>query len=156
VPLLVLTVDLVPHVPSTGKRAVAFLRGHSVLTAGLEYDGIANTPAGKRLRHKMGLWIAFKHDTPGKFHRFKNVDAKYKDCFVFIDLDAQLRFYGFSCHPMPENGAFELIVLTDYAGKKENLTDTTYLDRVLMWKNHMSTKAALRIKYPEKEDKKKS
>jgi len=154
---LVFTVELVPLVAHTDKRAVAILRGDAGLTAGTEYDEIADTPIGKRFKHKMGLWIMFHPDTEGKFHRFKNIDEKYKDCFVFIDLDAQLRLYGFSCHPTPQNQPrFELVVLTNSATKKENQTDRTDLNHVLMWKNHMATKLALIKKYPDKKDEKKS
>jgi hypothetical protein len=154
---LILTVELVPLVAHTDKRAVAILRGDVGLTAGLEYDAVADTPVGKRLKHRMGLWISFHHDTPGKFHRFKINDVKYRDCFAFVDLDAQLRLYGFSCHPTPKtNAPFELIVLTNYAGKKETLTDTVHLNRVLIWKDSMATKLALIKKYPDKKDEKKS
>jgi hypothetical protein len=152
-----LTIELVPFVAHTDKRAVAILRGDAGLTAGPEYDAVADTPVGKRLKHKMGLWIAFHSDTEGKFHRFKNIDVKYKDCFVFIDLDAQMRLYGFTCHPTPQTGRrFELVVLTNHATKKENNTDTWELNRVLIWKNHTATKLALIRKYPDRKEEKKS
>jgi hypothetical protein len=116
---LTLTVELVPNVGHTDKRAIAILRGHENLTAGPEYDAVADTPLGKRLKHRMGLWIIGHRDTPGKFHRFKNAEVKYKDCFVFIDLEAQMRLYGFSCHPRKNaNSGFELIVLTNHATRK--------------------------------------
>src|ERR1700723_2110364 len=154
---LVLTVELVPLIANTDKRAVAILRGHDDLTAGPEYDAIANAPVGKRLRHKMGLWIGFVPDTKGKFHRFKNLDVKYKDCFVFIDLDEKIRLYGFTCHPTKNtNQRFELVVLTIHAIKKENHTQESKLNRVVMWQNHMATRLAITRKYPDRKDEKKS
>jgi hypothetical protein len=147
---LVLIVELVPLVAHTDKRAVGFLRGHKDLTAATEYDNVTNTPLGKRLRHKMGLWIAFKPDTEGKFHRFKNEEPQYRDCIVFIDLEEQVRFYGFTCHPDSTNLRFELALLTDYAIKKTHLTDKTYLRRVVMWQNNMATKLAMKTKYSDK------
>jgi hypothetical protein len=149
-PPLKLSVDLVPLVSHTEKRAVAFLRGCEELDAGPEFDKVANGPIGKRVKHKMQLWISLKPDTAGKFHRFKNAEAKYAECFVFIDLDAKIRFYGFTCHPTPHNPHFELIVLVVHAIKKESQTDKAELNRVLMWKNNMATRAALLQKYPEK------
>ncbi|MGD0515027.1 MAG: hypothetical protein ABSA29_17135 [Terriglobales bacterium] len=154
---LTLIVELVPSVGHTDKRAVAILRGHGNLTAGPEYDAIAESSVGKRVKYKMGLWIAFVPDTAGKFHRFKNIDEKYKDCIVFIDLEAQLRLYGFTCHPTPNTAErFELVVLTEYDNKKENRTDVAVLNRILMWKDHMATKEALLRTYPDKKDEKKS
>jgi hypothetical protein len=148
---LFLTVELVPLVAHTDKRAVAIIRGHKDLTAGAAYDEVAETPLGKRLKHRMTLWISFKPDTEGKFHRFKNIAEKYKDCFVFIDLEAQLRLYGFSCHPKkPPDERFELIVLTEATQKKEDHTAKAVLDRILLWKDHMATKQALLRTYPER------
>jgi len=98
----------------------------------------------------MGLWIGFKPDTKGKFHRFKGGDLKYRECFVFIDIAELVRLYGFTCHPTPRtNPSFELVVLTTFAIKKEHHTDTAELDRVVMWKNTMATGKALQDAYPD-------
>jgi hypothetical protein len=140
-----LAIEMVAGVVHSEKRAVAFLRGDADLTAGPGFEHESNTPLGKRLRHKMGLWIAFKPDTNGKFHRFKNENVpKYRDCFVFIDLEKQVRIYGFTCHPKTVDHRFELVVLVKWVQKKTQLTDYAELDRVLIWKNHFATHAALR------------
>jgi hypothetical protein len=146
---ITLTVDLVPQVGHSGRRAVAFLRGHLDLTAGIEYDALVATPVGKRLRHRMGLWIAFVPDARGKYHRYKAYAPKYRRCFVFIDIEEKMRLYGFACHPKPNDSAFELIVLTTHAIKKENETDLSELDRVVMWQDHMATKIALQVAYSD-------
>lgn len=123
------------------------------MDAGPEFDKVENYPLGKRLRHKMSLWISFVPDKPGKFHRFKSAEEKYRDCFVFIDLEEKARFYGYTCHPLPKtNQRFELVLLTTYAVKKENETDKAELGRVLMWKNHMATRQALLQRFPDKKD----
>jgi hypothetical protein len=140
---LKLTVEMVAGVAHSEKRAVAFLRGHPDLTAWPEFLGKSSTPLGKRLKHRMGLWIAFQHDTPGKFHRFKNEEVKYRDCFTFEDLDTQVRMYGFTCHPK-EDKRFELVLLISWVQKKTRHTDYAELDRVLVWKDHFATHAALR------------
>ena len=138
-----LAVEMVAGVAHSEKRAIAFLRGHPDLTAWPEFDRVSTTPLGKKLKHRMGLWIAFKTDTPGKFHRFKNEAQKYRDCFTFEDLDAQVRIYGFTCHPKKDQ-SFELVLLIRWVQKKRQHTDYAELDRVLIWKDHFATHAALR------------
>jgi hypothetical protein len=151
--LLSLTVELVAGVGHTDKRGVAILRGDDDLNAGPQYDKIESSSLGKRLRHRMGLWISGVQDMRGKFHRFKAGDAKHRDCFAFIDLEEKVRLYGFTCHPLPiTNQRFELVVLTTHAFKKENETDKAELERVVMWRNHMATRQALREKFPDKKD----
>ncbi|MGA9647562.1 MAG: hypothetical protein WBQ76_16735 [Candidatus Korobacteraceae bacterium] len=138
----------------TDRRAVAFLLGCDELNAGPEYDKSADDSLGKRWKYKMQLWINGHPDQKGKFHRFKSGEKKYDDCFAFVDVEAKARLYGFSCHPLPKtNERFELIVVTSHAFKKENETDKSELDRVLMWKNHMATKAALSETFPDKAEK---
>ena len=139
-----LAVEMVAGVSHSEKRTVAFLRGHPDLTAGPEFDEESGTPLGKRLRHKMGLWIAFQPDMNGKFHRFKSDAQKYRDCFVFEDLEAQVRIYGFTCHPKTADRRFELVLLIRWVQKKTRHTDYAELDRVLIWKDHFATHAALR------------
>lgn len=143
---LKLLVDMVSGITHSEQRGVAFLRGHDDLTAGPEFDAKSDTPLGKRLRHKMGLWIVFLPDTKGKFHRFKDDKdkGKYRDCFVFIDLEEQVRIYGFTCHPKAADRRFELVLLIRWVQKKEKLTNYAELDRVLYWKSHSATQAALR------------
>jgi hypothetical protein len=147
--LLNLSIRPVAQVSHSELRAVAFLRGDDDLNAGTEFDKIQHESIGKRLMHRMGLWIAFHPDTPGKFHRFKNGPDKYRECFAFIDLESMVRLYGFTCHPLRAKPRFELIVLTTHAIKKRNHTDTAELDRVIAWKNNMATKRALEAAYPE-------
>jgi hypothetical protein len=147
-PILKLALELVPLVGHTERRVVAFLRGHTDLDAGSEFDKVADTPLGKRLRYKMDLWIAFKPDTKGKFHRFKNAATAYRECFVFIDIEEKMRLYGFTCHPDKADPSFELIVLTTHAIKKENETDLTELNRVLTWMKHPATMKAIQDAYP--------
>jgi hypothetical protein len=137
-----LAVELVAGVSHSDKRAVAFLRGHPDMTAGAEFDRMSMTPLAKKFRHKMGLWIGFKPDTAGKFHRYKSDKEKYRDCFTFEDLDAQVRLYGFTCHPKTDR-RFELVLLISWVQKKTKHTDYAELDRVLIWKDHFSTHAAL-------------
>ena len=138
-----LAVGKVAGVAHSEKRAVAFLRGHPNLTAGIRFDEESGNPLGKRLRHRMALWIAFQPDTKGKFHRFKNEEEKYRDCFVFIDLEEQVRLYGFTCHPKADRH-FELVLLVLWVQKKTKHTDYAELDRVLEWKAYFATQAALR------------
>jgi hypothetical protein len=150
---LTLRVELVPGIDRTDKRAVAILRGDADLDAGPEFDKIQDSTVGKRLRHRMFLWVSGVNDAPGKFHRFKSAQAKYRECFAFIDLEDKIRLYGYSCHPLPKtNQRFELIVLTTYAVKKENETDKAELNRVLMWRDHMATRQALLERFPDKKD----
>lgn len=143
-----LAVEMVAGVPHSEKRAVAFLRGDPDLTAGPEFDGVSATPLGKKLKHKMGLWIAFQNDKPGKFHRFKSDPQKYRDCFAFEDLDAQVRIYGFTCHPKTDR-RFELVLLIRWVQKKTTRTDYAELDRVLVWKDYFLTHVALRAAFPD-------
>jgi hypothetical protein len=145
---ITLAVEMVADVFHSEKRAVAFLRGHPDLTAGPGFDDVSNRPLGKRLRHKMKLWIAWKPDTKGKFHRFKNEPQKYRDCFTFIDLDEQVRIYGFTCHPKEADRSFELVLLIRWVQKKTQHTDYAELDRVLIWKDNFATNAALRNAFP--------
>jgi len=140
----ILSVEMVAGVAHSDKRAVAFLRGHANLTAWPEFDRESGTQLGKKLKHKMSLWIAFQPDTPGKFHRFKSDAQKYRDCFTFEDLDAQVRIYGFTCHPKTTDRRFELVLLISWVQKKTKHTDYAELDRVLIWKDHFLTHAALR------------
>lgn len=148
-PAINLAVQMVAEVAHSEKRAVAFLRGHNDLTAGPEFDDKSKTPLGKRLKHKMGLWIAFQPDTKGKFHRFKNEAQKYRDCFVFIDLEEQIRLYGFTCHPKKADVRFELVLLIRWVQKKQQHTDYAELDRVLAWRDNFATHAALRNAFPD-------
>jgi hypothetical protein len=150
VALLNLIITPVAGVVPTEKRSVAFLRGDTDLDAGPAFDEVDDGPLGKRLKHKMGLWIGFKPDTPGKFHRFKNDEVKYRECFVFIDLHEGVRLYGFTCHPLPRtNAQFELCVLVTHVFKRTDHTDKAELDRVLKWKNNTATQAAIRFAYPD-------
>ena len=143
-----LAVEMVAGVSHSERRAVAFLRGHPDLTAGPEFDGASTAPLGKRLKHRMGLWIAFQPDTNGKFHRFKSDAQRYRDCFVFIDLEEQVRIYGFTCHPKKTDQRFELVLLIRWVQKKRQNTDYGELDRVLIWKDHFATHIALRNAFP--------
>lgn len=140
---IALVVQMVEGVSHSEKRGVAFLRGRDELTAGPKFHRDSNNPLGKRMKHKMGLWIAFQPDMKGKFHRFKNEAQKYRDCFVFIDLEEQVRIYGFTCHPKKADPRFELVLLIRWVQKKEQHTNYAELDRVLMWKDHLATRAAL-------------
>lgn len=133
---------MVAGIAHSEKRAVAFLCGDPNLTAWTEFNRESSTALGKKFRHKMGLWIAFKNDTPGKFHRFKNDKEKYRDCFTFEDLDAKVRIYGFTCHPKNDR-SFELVLLISWVQKKTTHTDYAELDRVLIWKDHFATHSAL-------------
>lgn len=146
--ILTFTVFLTPEIDHTDKRGVAFLTGDGDHTAWPEYSLFESTPLGKRIRHKMKLWIAWQPDTKGKFHRYKNYEEKYRRCFAFIDLDAQIRLYGFTCHPDKSRPSFELVVLCIHAIKKENDTDMAELNRVIKWQNHMATHNALQKLYP--------
>jgi hypothetical protein len=149
--ILKLNIELVSLVSHSDSRTVAFLRGDPDLDAGIEFDKIQDGPIGKRLRHKMHLWISWHPDVKGKYHRFKSGAARHRDCFTFIDLATLVRLYGFTCHPSKVNPSFELVVLTTHAIKKENHTDTAELDRVIAWNNNMATKKALKAAYPERE-----
>ena len=138
-PLLQLSIELAAGVTHSEKRGVAFLRGDPELTAGSGFDAIASNSVGKRIRHRMGLWIQFHPDTSGKFHGFTKYDAKYRSCFTFIDIEEKIRYYGFRCHPKQDDPRYELVVLTSCVDKKEDAINMADLDRVLMWKNHMAT-----------------
>lgn len=153
--LLQLFVVFVPGVAHSEKRAVAFLRGDPELNAGPTFDATESKPLGKKIRHRMGLWIQFMPDTKGKFHGFKEYDSKYRDCFAFIDIMEKIRYYGFRCHPKPNDPRYELIVLTSCVDKKEDAANKAELDRVLMWKSSMATKLALADKFLERDLKKK-
>ena len=142
--LLQLSVDSATGVTRSEKRVVAFLRGDPALNAGPSFDASAKEPLGKRIRHRIGLWIQFHPDTPGKFHGFTKYEAKYRSCFTFIDIEEKIRYYGFRCHPKPEDRRYEMVVLTSCVDKKEDAVNKAELDRVLMWKNSMATQQALK------------
>src|ERR1700722_15812675 len=129
--LLQLSVEFAAGVTCSEKRGVAFLRGDPALNAGPNFDASAKESLGKRIRHRMGLWIQFRPDTKGKFHGFTKYEAKYRSCFTFIDIEEKIRYYGFRCHPKPEDPRYELIVLTSCVDKKEDAVNKTELDRVL-------------------------
>ncbi len=143
-PLLQLSIDLAAGVTDSEKRGVAFLSGDSDLNAGPTFNASANDSSGKRIRHRMGLWIQFCQDTRGKFHGFTKFEAKYRSCFTFIDIEEKIRYYGFRCHPKPDDPRYELVVLTSCVDKKEDAVNKADLDRVLMWKNNMATQQALK------------
>lgn len=154
-PLLKLSIEFVAGVTHSEKRGVAFLRGDPALNAGPRFDAFKEGPVGKRIRHRMGLWIQFHPDTAGKFHGFKEYEAKYRDCFTFIDIEEKIRYYGFRCHPKPDEPRYDLVVLTSCVDKKEDAVNKAELDRCLMWKNSMATKQALIEKFPKKDSGKK-
>jgi len=149
-PLLQLSIDLAAGVANSEKRGVAFLSGVPELNARPTFNAVASESVGKRIRHRMGLWIQFHPDTPGKFHGFTKYETKYRSCFTFIDIEEKIRYYGFRCHPKPDNPRYELVVLTSCVDKKEDAVNKAALDRVLMWKNNMATQQALK-EFVEKE-----
>jgi hypothetical protein len=153
--LLQLSVEFVSGVSHSEKRGVAFLRGDPDLNGGPTFDASEKVAVGKRIRHRMALWILFKPDTAGKFHGFKELEAKYRDCFTFIDIEEKIRYYGFRYHPKEDDPRYELIVLTSCVVKKEDALNKGDLDRVLMWKNNMATQQALAKKFPKKDSRKK-
>lgn len=146
---LQLTVEFAAGVPPSEKRGVAFLSGDPKLNAGAEFDATSKEPVGKRIRYRMGLWIAFHPDMEGKFHGFKEYEDKYRDCFTFIDIEEKIRYYGFRCHPKSDDPRYEIIVLTSCVQKKEDSVDKAELDRVLIWKSSMATQEALTKKFPK-------
>jgi hypothetical protein len=148
---LQLSIEFAPGIAHSEKRGVAFLRGDSELNAGPSYDASAEESSGKRMRHRMGLWVQFPQDRKGKFHGFKEYETKYRDCFTFIDIEQKTRYYGFRCHPKPDDPRYELVVLTSCVDKKEDAVNKAELDRVLMWKNSMATQQALMKKFSKKE-----
>lgn len=147
-PPLEITVEMVDGIFPSKDRAVAFLCGHEELTAVSEFKKVSNIQLGKKLRHKMTLWIAEVPDKAGKFHRFKNEDRTYRECFTFEDLDAQVRIYGFTCHPKIDR-SFELVLLVRWVQKKTHHTDYAELNRVLYWKDQIVTQAALRYVFQD-------
>lgn len=146
--LLQLSVKLASGVTHSEKRGVAFLRGKPELSepdelnAGREFDAMSNK-AGRRMRHRMGLWVSVHPDIKGKFHGFKEYGTKYRECYTFIDLDEKIRFYGFRCHPKQGDPRYEIVLLTSCVSKKEDAVNMRDLDRVLMWKDNMATNQAL-------------
>lgn len=150
-PLLELSVEFAPGVAHSELRGVAFLRIHKELNAWPSFDGSKNTPLGKRILHRMGLWIQDPKERPGKFHGFTKYDPKYRDCFTFIDIEEMVRYYGFRCHPRKDAPRYELIVLTSCVVKKEDAVDKAELDRVLIWKDSMAAQQALVKKFPKKD-----
>jgi hypothetical protein len=140
--LLELSVKYAVGVARSDKRGVAFLEGELTLNGAAEFKYSAKMPLGKRIRHRMGLWIQMVPDAKGKYHGFR--ERKYRDCFTFIDIEEKIRYYGFRCHPKQDNPRYELIVLTSCVQKKEDAVDKAELDRVLMWKNSMATAGALK------------
>jgi hypothetical protein len=154
--LLKLSVEFAAGVTQSEKRGVAFLRidppsADPTLNAGSLFDTSANVALGKRIRHRMGLWIQSPLDRPGKFHGFTKYEKKYRDCFTFIDIEEKIRYYGFRCHPKPDDPRYELVVLISCVDKKEDAVNKAELDRVLMWKHNMATQQALTKKFPKKE-----
>jgi hypothetical protein len=148
---LTLTIRPVPGVVPNGLRTVSFLEGDPGLTAGTEFDKVADKQPGKKLRHVMQLWIGEGIDRKGKCHRFKSRPHKYRECFVFEDTNNGIRLYGFTCHP-PNDNRFELCLLTEHAFKWQWATDEAILDRVVMWQNHMAVRFALMNTYPINQD----
>ena len=91
----------------------------------------------------------------GQIPRVQEYEAKYRDCFTFIDIEEKIRYYGFRCHPKPEDPRYDLVVLTSCVDKKEDAVNKAELDRVLMWRNNIATQKALMEKLPKKDSGKK-
>ena len=134
---------LVPNVRQSSARAVGMLEGDPDLCANV----LINLPAksAKYQRYSMERWTSGLNGPQERFHRF---DGTY--IFVFKDVAKKLRFYGFLCHPLPQtNPSFLLCVLTTYAKKKEDNTNPADLKRVETWMTSSSTKAAIKLAYPD-------
>ena len=118
--------------PANKKRGVLFLDLKSPKHANgyKEYKNLKGV-FRDRIDRRIGDWIGGGHGRNGKFHHgyHKRGFRKYKSCYTFKDIDNQLRLHGFLFHPVRW---FQLCVITHAdTSKKENPTNTTWLDRVL-------------------------
>jgi len=141
--------QLVPDIRQGSKRAVGMLYGDQDLCAE-KLTGLSEKDA-KYNRYSMERWTGGLNGPNSRSHQFDGTPY-----FVFKQVAKMHRFYGFLCHPLPNTDAsFQLCVLTTYAQKKENATDTAELGRVKAWMDAPATQAAIRLFYPdEKKDKK--
>ena len=134
---------LVPGIRQGSKRAVGILEGHPDLCAA-KLLGLPENDA-KYMRVSMERWNDGHNKPSSRFHRFDGTDY-----FVFKYVARQHRFYGFLCHPLPNTDpSFWLCVLTTYDQKKEDATDKANLQRVKMWMESPSVKAAIKAFYPD-------
>jgi hypothetical protein len=139
----VISFRLIPNVRQGQGRAVGMLEGHPDLCA----DELIGLPAkdANYQRYSMERWTSGIDGPQSRCHKFDGTDY-----FVFKDVGKKHRFYGYLCHPLPNtNARFLLCVLTTYARKKEDQTDQAELKRVTDWMNAPSTKAAIKLAYPD-------
>ena len=82
---------------------------------------------------------------PERYHGFdkKYQNGRYVWCYAFKNIEEKERFYGFLCHPKPDDPDYLLCVLAVYAQKKENAQDLAELERVERMRNDPNVKDAL-------------
>ena len=127
------------------RRGVAFLEHPAPYVDAKEiFDDL--TPSSERYHRKsFDYWLADRH-MPERFHGFKKSyeKSKYTQCFVFKNIEEKERFYGFLCHPKPDDQRYQLCVLAVYAQKKENAQDLAELERVERMRKDPAVLAAIR------------
>lgn len=116
----------------SNRRAVAFLLcdEDKVVNAVTMYERLKDSRRRDFLT-RFEEWVDGKRNNL-HFHGFTGYNGKYSRTFVFKAKERHtgLRFYGFLCHPDPDDRRFEVCVLVVYATKNERETEVSELDRV--------------------------
>ena len=119
------------------RRAVAFLDLNNGYTeAKTQWNEIvkADGDVRRELLSSFDLWMSFGTNDR-RFHGWPNLPT-FKHCHTFKWKERRQhnRFYGFKCHPNPQEPGFQLAVLAIHAKKNSNDTDFTLLDRINEWR----------------------
>ena len=86
------------------------------------------------------------HSRPKRYHGWNpsDYDGRYAHCYVFKNVDAGERLYGFLCRPKePADFEYEMCVLVLYAKKKKDKTDPAELARAERMRTDIHVQAAL-------------
>jgi hypothetical protein len=109
------------------------------------FKGLDGSSGGRYHRKSFDFWMGGRH-IQERFHGFKKSyeNGKYVWCYVFKNIAAKERFYGFLCYPKPDDPSYQLCVLAVYAQKKENAQDLAELDRAERMRTDIDVRDALR------------
>ncbi|MBA2703128.1 MAG: hypothetical protein H0U60_04660 [Blastocatellia bacterium] len=128
------------------RRSVAVIEKHASPSANLGgFFGLAGDSDNKYHRKSFDYWVG-GHHVNERFHGWNKSqhDGKYTRCFVFKNVSAAERLYGFLCRPKTDDENYEMCVLVLYAEKKKWKTDTAELERAKAMINDPDVLAALR------------
>ena len=127
------------------RRGVALLEHPApYVDAKDEFESLA-TSSERYHRKSFDYWMG-DHPIHERFHGYKRSyqGGRHVHDFVFKNIAEKERFYGFLCHPKPDDAPYELCVLAVYAQKKENAQDLAELDRAERMRVDTDVIAAIR------------